>query len=197
MAVVSPETSARLTTDEGSTPPPPLPASPPPPEPQPLSVSSTEFRQISRVIFIVRSRDNRRCRHTAEIRQRRKHRQQFRLGYVHPAGQFRSALRTRGRGNPPSSPRIEPLIQPKVRVNSEQTAAVNRPSGAGFTVMLIALQYAFVNQGGTFLRERPLGEFIADVGLRGDNLVCRVRLTDINADDPVSINVTAGVLFFN
>ena len=80
----------------------------------------------------------------------------------------------------------------------EKTVAVNRPSGAGFIVMLIDLYYAFVNKNNRGqLIERPLGQFVADVGMRGNNLVCGVRLTDINADDAVSIEVTAGVLFFN
>lgn len=80
----------------------------------------------------------------------------------------------------------------------EKTVAVNRPAGAGFIVTLSELRYAFMRgTTGNSLRERPLGEFIADSGLRGDNLVCRVRLTDVNADDPVSITITVGVLFFN
>ena len=80
----------------------------------------------------------------------------------------------------------------------EQTVAVNRPPGAGFTVMLQDLYYSFVNRDNRAqLTERPLGQFIADIGLRGNELVCRVRLTDRNADDPVSIFVSAAVLFFN
>jgi hypothetical protein len=81
---------------------------------------------------------------------------------------------------------------------TEQTVAVNRPPGAGFTVMLQDLYYAFVDRNNRAqLTERLLGQFIADIGLRGNELVCRVRLTDRNADDPVSIFVTAAVLFFN
>ena len=80
----------------------------------------------------------------------------------------------------------------------EQTVAVNRPPGAGFTVMLQDLYYSFVNRDNRAqLTERPSGQFIADMGLRGNELVCRVRLTDRNADDPVSIFVSAAVLFFN
>lgn len=77
----------------------------------------------------------------------------------------------------------------------EKTIAVSRPPGAGFTVMLQDLYYAFTS--GASLTERPLGQFVVDIGMRGDNLVCGVRLTDSNADDPVSIEVTAAVLFFN
>lgn len=81
---------------------------------------------------------------------------------------------------------------------TEQTVAVSRPAGAGFTVMLQDLYYSFVDRNNrSQLTERPLGQFIADIGLRGNELVCRVRLTDRNADDPVSIFVTAAVLFFN
>jgi len=80
----------------------------------------------------------------------------------------------------------------------EKTVAVSRPAGAGFIVMVQDLYYAFMSAAsGNTLRERPLGQFVVDVGMRGDNLVCKVRLTDVNADDPVSISVTAGVLFFN
>lgn len=63
--------------------------------------------------------------------------------------------------------------------------------------MLQDMYYAFVNTvNGNTLTERPLGQFVVDVDMRGDNLVCGVRLTDSNADDPVSIAVTAAVLFF-
>lgn len=80
----------------------------------------------------------------------------------------------------------------------EQNVGVARPPGAGFVVMLQDLYYSFVNSNNRqVLTERPLGQFIVDTGLRGDSLVCRVRLTDRNSDDPVSIFVSAAVLFFN
>jgi hypothetical protein len=49
--------------------------------------------------------------------------------------------------------------------------------------MLQDLYYAFTS--GSSLTERPLGQLVVDTGMRGDNLVCGVRLTDSNADDPV------------
>ncbi len=79
----------------------------------------------------------------------------------------------------------------------EKTVAVDRPPGAGFVVMLNTLQYAFVRAGTNTLTERPLGELVARAGLRGNNIVCGVRLTDSNADDAVSISVNVTVLFFN
>ncbi len=80
---------------------------------------------------------------------------------------------------------------------SEQTSAVPLPPGAGFITLLNSLDYAFVRSpGSTTLTERPLGQFHVAVGMRGNNLVCRVRLTDTNADDPVRVRVTAGVLFW-
>jgi len=80
---------------------------------------------------------------------------------------------------------------------AERTSAVARPAGAGFITFLNGLDFAFVRaDGSTILTERPLGQFFANVGLRGDNLVCTVRLTDRNADDPVRVVVTAGVLFW-
>ncbi|MCA9234319.1 MAG: hypothetical protein KDA44_02555 [Planctomycetales bacterium] len=80
---------------------------------------------------------------------------------------------------------------------SEQTSAVPRPNNAGFVTFLNTLNYAFVtSSGSTTIKERPLGQFFARVGLRGNNLVCTVRLTDRNADDAVRITVSAGVLFW-
>lgn len=80
---------------------------------------------------------------------------------------------------------------------TEKTVAVTRPPGAGFTVMVQSIYAAFVNTaGGSTLVERPLGQFVVTLGMRGDNLVCGVRLTDRNADDPVSITIHGAVLFF-
>lgn len=82
--------------------------------------------------------------------------------------------------------------------SEEKIIFVGRPPGSGFIVMLQDLYYAFTNSGASLLTERPLGQFLVDIGIREDNLlVCKVRLTDINADDPVLITVSAGVLFYN
>lgn len=78
----------------------------------------------------------------------------------------------------------------------EQAVVVNRPSGAGFFVMLPYFNGAFTNSSFTRLRRRGIGQFFVSAFLRGNNLVCRVRLTDDNADDPVFIQATAIVVFF-
>lgn len=80
----------------------------------------------------------------------------------------------------------------------EQTVVVNRPDpNSGFFIMLAGISGAFTTSDFQFLTERPLGQFLAQVFLRGtDNLVCQVRLTDSNSDDPVSLFVTAVIVFF-
>jgi hypothetical protein len=77
----------------------------------------------------------------------------------------------------------------------EQSVPITRPPGAGFFTMIPALNAAFTTPD-FFLTERPLGQFMASVFLRGDNFVCRVRLTDSNQDDPIFISVSAIVIFF-
>ena len=79
----------------------------------------------------------------------------------------------------------------------EQTQTVNRPRGSGFVVSLAGFTGAFVTNGGNLLTQRPLGQFTVWTGLRDFNvLVCRVRLTDENSDDPIHIQVQGTVLFF-
>ncbi len=79
----------------------------------------------------------------------------------------------------------------------EQTIDVPRPPGSGFMVALNGFSGAFITDGGARLTQRPLGQFYVFAWIRGENtLVCRVRLTDENADDPIQILVRVGVLFF-
>jgi hypothetical protein len=78
----------------------------------------------------------------------------------------------------------------------EQSVVVNRPSGAGFFTCIPAFTGAFTSSDFQTLRERPLGQFFAQVFLRGNSLVCQVRLTDSNADDPIFIFVTGLIVFF-
>lgn len=79
----------------------------------------------------------------------------------------------------------------------EQTKVINRPRGSGFLVSLFQITGAFVTDGGNLLTQRPFGMFHVRVGVRDPNiLVCRVRLTDENSDDPIRIQVGGAVLFF-
>jgi hypothetical protein len=79
----------------------------------------------------------------------------------------------------------------------EKTQPVDRPRGAGFVVSLAGFNGAFVTDGGGALTQRPLGQFQVWTGIRDFNvLVCRVRLTDENSDDPIHIQVRGTVLFF-
>src|SRR5262245_8646483 len=66
----------------------------------------------------------------------------------------------------------------------EQSVVVNVPSGAGFFCCASQVTGAFTTPNFQFLTERPLGQFHVSVGLRGNNLVCSVRLSDSNSDDP-------------
>ncbi|MBI3833526.1 MAG: S53 family peptidase [Planctomycetes bacterium] len=79
----------------------------------------------------------------------------------------------------------------------EQSVVVNVPAGAGFFTCVPYFTGAFTTPDFAHLTERPLGQFMVAVGLRGNNLVCTVRLTDSNSDDPIFIGVTAIVVFFN
>ncbi|MEM7758956.1 MAG: S8 family serine peptidase [Cyanobacteria bacterium P01_A01_bin.40] len=78
----------------------------------------------------------------------------------------------------------------------EQSVVVDVPSGAGFFVCTPYTTGAFTTPNFNSLTERPLGQFYLNAGLRGNNLVCSVRLTDSNADDPIFIQVTATVVFY-
>jgi len=78
----------------------------------------------------------------------------------------------------------------------EQAIVVNVLAGAGFFTSINYFTGAFTTANFANLTERPLGQFFVSVGLRGNNLVCQVRLTDSNSDDPVFIDVAANILFF-
>lgn len=78
----------------------------------------------------------------------------------------------------------------------EQSVVVDVPNGAGFFVCTPYTTGAFTNANFDLLTERPLGQFYVNAGLRGNNLVCSVRLTDANADDPILIEVTAIAVFY-
>lgn len=79
----------------------------------------------------------------------------------------------------------------------EQSVAISRPPGAGFFTMISTFSGSYTTSDFRFLTERPLGQFLVSVGLRGNLLVCTVRLTDSNSDDPIAIVVDATVVFFN
>ncbi len=78
----------------------------------------------------------------------------------------------------------------------EQSVVVNVPSGAGFFTSIFSFMGAFTTPDFQLLTERPLGQFSVSVGLRGNNFVCQVRLTDSNQDDPIFIQVSALLIFF-
>jgi hypothetical protein len=78
----------------------------------------------------------------------------------------------------------------------EQSVVVTVPPGAGFFTVIPFFTAAFTNSDFTKLGERPLGQLFASIGLRGNNLVCQVRLTDSNSDDPIFIAVTGIVVFY-
>jgi hypothetical protein len=78
----------------------------------------------------------------------------------------------------------------------EQSVAIPRPPNAGFFTTIFSINAAFTTPDFRFLTERPLGQYLASVGLRGDNFVCTVRLTDSNQDDPIFISVSGIVVFF-
>lgn len=79
----------------------------------------------------------------------------------------------------------------------EKSVVINVPSGTGFFTCIPTFMGAFTTGDFQNLTERPLGEFFVSIGLRGNNLVCQVRLTDANGDDPIYIKVTAIVVFYN
>ncbi len=79
----------------------------------------------------------------------------------------------------------------------EQSVVITVPSGAGFFTCIPYLMGSFTSSDFQHLTERPLGQFYVSVGLRGNNLVCSVRLTDSNSDDPIFIEATATVVFYN
>jgi len=77
----------------------------------------------------------------------------------------------------------------------EQSVGVTIPSGAGFFVIPNIFTAAFTTRDFSRVAERPLGQFYVEVGVRNRNtLVCVVRLTDSNQDDPVFIRVRAGLV---
>jgi hypothetical protein len=78
----------------------------------------------------------------------------------------------------------------------EQSVVDNVPSGAGYFTTVPYFRAAFTTSNFQHLTERPLGQVYFSAGLRGNNLVCGVRLTDSNSDDPISIVVTCIVVFY-
>jgi hypothetical protein len=80
----------------------------------------------------------------------------------------------------------------------EQVVPIGIPPGAtGFFTMIPYFTGAFTNGDFTRLAERPLGQYFVQAGLRGTDMVCRVRLTDSNADDPIFIQARVLIVFFN
>lgn len=77
-----------------------------------------------------------------------------------------------------------------------QSVAIAMPDRVGFFVMLNGFNHAFVS--GSRLRERPLGQIYAAVGINFEarTLNCNVRLSDSNSDDPVHIIVDVVAVFF-
>ncbi|MBD2598013.1 hypothetical protein H6G74_27355 [Nostoc spongiaeforme FACHB-130] len=78
----------------------------------------------------------------------------------------------------------------------EKSVVVNVPSGTGFFTSIPYLMGAFTTSNFQNLTERPLGQFSVAIGLRGNNLVCSVRLTDSNSDDPIFIRVIGIIVFY-
>ncbi|PEP73412.1 hypothetical protein CN581_29825 [Bacillus toyonensis] len=81
----------------------------------------------------------------------------------------------------------------------EQRKRVTRPAGANWTfVGLSSINCAFTdgNLSAPNLRERPLGQLLASTWVEGDDIVCRMRLTDVNMDDACMMQVIVNVLFF-
>lgn len=78
----------------------------------------------------------------------------------------------------------------------EASTIVTVPEGAGFFTMINTFSGSFTTPDFQFLKERPIGQFFVNLGLRGNNFVCRVRLTDANSDDPILISVTGIIAFF-
>jgi kumamolisin len=79
----------------------------------------------------------------------------------------------------------------------EQSVVVNVPAGAGWFTCIPHVMGAFTSSDFQTLTERPLGQFFVNVGMRGNNLVCTVRLTDSNSDDPIYIEVSGTVVFYS
>lgn len=78
----------------------------------------------------------------------------------------------------------------------EQSVVVDVPTGAGYFTSVPFVGAAFTTSNYQLLTERPLGQIYFSAGLRGNNLVCGVRLTDSNSDDPISVQVTCIVVFY-
>lgn len=80
-----------------------------------------------------------------------------------------------------------------------QRQRVTRPAGADWTfVGISSINCAFTdgNLSAPKLRERPLGQLLASTWVEGDDIVCQMRLTDVNSDDACMMGVTVNVLFF-
>jgi hypothetical protein len=78
----------------------------------------------------------------------------------------------------------------------EQAVAVDVPQGAGLFCSVPYFTAAYTTPDFVGLSERPLGELLVSVGMRGNNLVCQVMLSDRNGDDPILIRVAGVVVFF-
>jgi hypothetical protein len=79
-----------------------------------------------------------------------------------------------------------------------QTSSLQVPPGTtnGF-ICLRSVSGAFVQNGGTDLTERPLGQFMVDVEFGANNtLNCTVMLSDSNGDDPVQLWVNGTIIYF-
>lgn len=81
-----------------------------------------------------------------------------------------------------------------------QTARLGLPQGATAFAALAGINCGFINGNldspPMTLRERPLGQLRVDLEVQGDTLMCHMRLTDENSDDPCVMRVTVNVLFF-
>ncbi|WP_045520288.1 hypothetical protein [Neobacillus niacini] len=81
----------------------------------------------------------------------------------------------------------------------EQRKRITRPAGANWTLVGISGINACFTDGNLSspkLRERPLGQLFVDTSVQGDDIICKMRLTDENADDACMMSVTVHVLFF-
>ncbi len=78
----------------------------------------------------------------------------------------------------------------------EDTRVVTIPTGAGFFITLNYIDGGFRENDLNTLRERPIGQFFISVGMRGNNLVCQVRMTDANSDDPITVRASGAVVTF-
>lgn len=80
----------------------------------------------------------------------------------------------------------------------EQTQVVSFAPGSSLIFALMGFDGAFVDNSGGILQDRELGQFYVWTSFRAPNLlVCRVRLTAENIDQPVSIKAKVVALIFS